>query len=130
MTDLIFLYGTLRRGSSRHNILKRLGAEYVGKGTVQGELFDLGDYPGARKTEKPSSRVVGEIYRLPNPAQAFAVLDAVEGFRPSAPESSLFRRETTTARLANGECRTAWLYWLSRGRGPMRRIRSGDYTGS
>ena len=128
MTDLIFVYGTLRRGYSQNVALQRLGAEYLGRGTTQGDLFDLGDFPGARSTAKASSRIAGEIYRLPNPSQALPVLDEIEGLRPAAPELSLFRREMTTVKLENGQETMAWVYWLNRSTGPRRRIPSGDYA--
>ncbi len=128
MTELIFVYGTLRRGFSRHVALQRLGAEYLGRGTIQGDLFDLGDFPGARSTGKTSSRIAGEIYRLPNPFQTLSVLDEIEGLRPAAPELSLFRRVMTTVTLENGQETTAWVYWLNRSTGPRRRIPSGDYA--
>jgi gamma-glutamylcyclotransferase (GGCT)/AIG2-like uncharacterized protein YtfP len=128
LTELIFVYGTLRRGYSRHVALQRLGAEYLDRGTIQGELFELGDFPGAGSTAKASSRIVGEIYRLPDPSQALPVLDEIEGLRPAAPELSLFRRAMTTVTLENGQETTAWVYWLNRSTGPRRRIPSGDYA--
>ena len=128
MTELIFVYGTLRRGYSRNVTLQRLGAGYLGRGTIQGDLFDLEDFPGARSTANASSRIAGEIYRLPDPSQALSVLDEIEGLRPAAPELSLFRREMTTVTLENGQETTAWVYWLNRSTGPRRQIPSGDYA--
>lgn len=125
---LVFVYGTLRRGFSRHNVLRRLSARYVGRGTIQAELFDLGDFPGARKSQKAKARVAGEIYRLGNPMADLKVLDEVEDFRVESPESSLFWREPTPVVLTNGKQATAWVYWLNQLRGPMRPIRSGQYT--
>jgi gamma-glutamylcyclotransferase (GGCT)/AIG2-like uncharacterized protein YtfP len=41
-TDFLFVCGTLRRGCVLHHHLRRMGAEFVASGNVQGELFDLG----------------------------------------------------------------------------------------
>jgi len=128
LTELIFVYGTLRRGYSRNVALQSVGAEYLGRGTIQGDLFDLEDFPGARSTAKASSCIAGEIYRLPDPSQALSVLDEIEGLRPAAPELSLFRREMNTVTLENGQETTAWVYWLNHSTGPRRRIPSGDYA--
>jgi len=110
-TDLLFVYGTLRRGFPLHHHLKRLGAGFVVTGKVQAELFDLGKFPGARKSTKPGKTVQGELYRLRRPESALKVLDKVEGFSPRNPEKSLFQRATTEVILPNGELRLAWIYW-------------------
>jgi gamma-glutamylcyclotransferase (GGCT)/AIG2-like uncharacterized protein YtfP len=110
-TDLLFVYSTLRRGFSLHHHLRRLGAEFVATGKVQGELLDLGESPGARKSTKPGKAVEGEVYRLRRAANALKVLDQVEGFSPRSPKKSLFQRATTEVALPNGARRVAWIYW-------------------
>jgi gamma-glutamylcyclotransferase (GGCT)/AIG2-like uncharacterized protein YtfP len=110
-TDFLFVYGTLRRGFPLHHHLRRMGAEFVAAGKVQAELFDLGKFPGARKSTKPGKTVEGELYRLHGTANALKVLDQVEGFSPRNPEKSLFQRATTEVVLPNKERRLAWVYW-------------------
>jgi len=126
-THLLFAYGTLRRGFERHGVLQRLVARYIGEGVIEGELFDLGEFPGARKSVSGASRVRGEVYRLPGTSQAFSVLDSIEGYQTNAADSSLFVREITDVTLPNGKQVQAWVYWLNRWHGPMRRVTSGDY---
>ncbi len=128
MTNLLFVYGTLRRGFGRHFLLQRVRARYVGTGHAQGELFKLGQFPGAQRSKDPAARIVGEVYQLSNPVRAFRVLDRVEGFRPNAPAAGSFRRETATVVLDNGTRATAWVYWLNRAPGEFGRIESGDYA--
>jgi gamma-glutamylcyclotransferase (GGCT)/AIG2-like uncharacterized protein YtfP len=110
-TDLLFVYGTLRRGCTLHHHLKRLGAAFVATGKVQAELLELGEFPGARKSSKPGKIVEGEIYRLRGVVNALKVLDQVEGFSPRVPERSRFQRAMTEVTLPNGEQRLAWIYW-------------------
>lgn len=47
MTNLLFVYGTLRKDvrNSMFHLLAR-EARFVGRARMQGLLFDLGDYPG------------------------------------------------------------------------------------
>lgn len=124
-TDLLFVYGTLRRGFAPHRFLRSLRAKYLGEGTVQGELFDLGAFPGARKTARVGAVVRGEVYRLVQPTRGFAVLDEYEGLDPSSAQS-LFRRETAQVSLQNGKQAVAWVYWLKCQPKCARRIPSGD----
>ena len=77
----LFVYGTLKRGGSRHSLLK--GCPFLGRALAKGfALYDLGAYPGM----VPGDGVVrGEVYEIPE--GLLRELDWVEG----AP--FLFRRE-------------------------------------
>ena len=154
--EMLFVYGTLRRGFAGHSLLQGLGARYVGKGRICGELFDLGDFPGAVEPHNPTQwpgayagggskstvhgsagaiksehvcedgvRVVGEVFRIPNPERAFRILDAYER-TPGA--RRLYSRRPTEVKLERGDRVTAWVYWLNRAPKGMRRIISGDYA--
>jgi gamma-glutamylcyclotransferase (GGCT)/AIG2-like uncharacterized protein YtfP len=121
-TDFLFVYGALRRGFALHHHLRRVGAEFLAKGEVQAELYDLGKFPGARKSTKPGKVLAGEFYRLRQAEKALRVLDHVEGFAPQAAERSLFQRATTEVVLPNGERRVAWIYWLYKRASARRRV--------
>lgn len=121
--DLLFVYGTLMRGLPLHHLIADR-CEFVGAGTVNGRLLDLGRYPGA-VAEQPGT-VHGEVYRL-LASGLLASLDREEEYRPSAPARSLYLRRPTPVRLADGRVVTAWIYWY---RGPRDRalpIPNGDY---
>ena len=119
-TDFLFVYGALRHGFALHHHLRRLGAEFVARGEVQAELYDLGRFPGARKSSKPGKVLAGEVYRLRQAEKALKVLDHVEGYSPETAEKSLFQRATTEVVLPNGERRVAWIYWLNERAGARR----------
>ena len=112
-TDFLFVYGTLRSGFALHHHLRRMGAECVARGEVQAELYNLGKFPGARKSTKPGKVLAGEVYRLCQAEKVLKVLDHVEGFSPRTAEKSLFQRATTEVVFPNGERRVAWIYWLN-----------------
>jgi len=110
-TDLLFVYGSLRRGFPLHHHLSRLRAEFVGRGSVQGVASNLGKFPGARNSSKPWTRLAGELYRLHQVENALKILDQVEGFSPRTPGKGLFQRATAEVVLLNKEQRLAWIYW-------------------
>jgi gamma-glutamylcyclotransferase (GGCT)/AIG2-like uncharacterized protein YtfP len=106
MSDYLFVYGTLRKGDARaHRLLG--AARFVSKGTVSGRLYDLGDYPGLRKTPRGGARVGGEVYELagPDPERRLAILDRYEGAE--------FRRARVVVRLRDGRVHRAWAYVLA-----------------
>jgi gamma-glutamylcyclotransferase (GGCT)/AIG2-like uncharacterized protein YtfP len=127
-TDFLFVYGALRRGFALHHHLRRLGAEFVTKGEVQAELYDLGKFPGARESTKPGKVLAGEVYRLRQAEKALKVLDYAEGFSPQAAERSLFQRATTEVILPNGERRVAWIYWLNERASARHRVPCGGFA--
>ena len=64
-TQYLFVYGTLRGDMSHpYGSVLKSHAEFVGKASFKGRLFDIGEYPGAIASSSPSDRVVGELYRI------------------------------------------------------------------
>ncbi|HXH49348.1 MAG TPA: gamma-glutamylcyclotransferase family protein [Terriglobia bacterium] len=123
----LFVYGTLRRGFRAHKLLQRHHARFLGNGHVQGRLYNLGEYPGAKWSGTPGERVQGEVYFLPRAATALRALDRFEGYDPARPEWSMFERKETTVRLAGEREMRAWVYWVREGHRPGRRLLTGDF---
>jgi gamma-glutamylcyclotransferase (GGCT)/AIG2-like uncharacterized protein YtfP len=111
----------------RHQVLERLGARFMGFGSVRAELADFGEYPGARPWWSDLARVSGEVYELPKPGKALEILDRIEGVRRDQPEESLFRRDVVEVLMQGGGRVEAWIYWINRPPKPGKPIPSGDY---
>lgn len=126
-TSLIFVYGTLRK-DARGQVLSPLCREWVfkGYGSVAGELYDFGAYPGAVKSESPGSRVKGEVYELPDPAGMLPPIDRYEGCSEEDPPPHEFVRELVEVDMEDDSVVRAWIYWYQP-RPLGRRLRSGDY---
>ncbi|MEB3271212.1 MAG: gamma-glutamylcyclotransferase family protein [Synechococcus sp.] len=93
-SQLLFVYGTLKRGHDNHRHLA--GAPWAGEGLMAGvDLHDLGPFPMAILGE---GRVQGELYRVGE--VELARLDRFEGV------PRLYRRELRP--LSDG--RLAWIY--------------------
>jgi gamma-glutamylcyclotransferase (GGCT)/AIG2-like uncharacterized protein YtfP len=107
---------------------RKVGAELVGRGTIRGNLYDLGDYPGARVVgAEPGQRVSGELYRLRDPQLALRILDEYEEFSPLRPSKSLFVREILAVTLEDGRKKRAWAYLYNRGIANARLMPTGCY---
>lgn len=126
MADLVFFYGTLMAGFDRR---RRAGIDskltYIGRGSIQGALFDLGIYPAA--VPDPDGVVWGEVYEMADPQTVIAALDDIEGYRPENPDRSLYTRDTTDVTLPDGSRARAWVYFYNAPLGRASRIPSGDY---
>ncbi len=126
MGELVFFYGTLMAGFDRR---RRAGIDdklkYVGRGAIQGALFDLGLYPAV--IPAPEGRVWGEVYDMSEPVTVLAALDEIEGYRHDDPERSLYRREQAGVTLPDGSEARAWVYFYNAPLGKAPRIASGDY---
>ena len=59
----VFIYGTLRRGSTGSMSTRFPNSKFIAAAKVNGSLFDLGSYPGLLVNEA-NSPVVGEVYEV------------------------------------------------------------------
>ena len=121
-SELVFVYGTLRRGGSNH--FRMAGAEFVAAGSVRGSIYRIDWYPGLVLDEEAGD-VIGEIYQV-EPA-LLAELDLFEGLPAGEIEGSEYRRVRTEASSADGRKFHAWVWeWL----GPIdsaKKVTGGDW---
>jgi gamma-glutamylcyclotransferase (GGCT)/AIG2-like uncharacterized protein YtfP len=128
MNRYLFVYGTLSPAEAPTEIAAAVrGLRRVGRGSVRGRLYDLGDYPGAVLSSTSESLVRGEVFELPEDRQVLTSLDAYEGFDPNRPKASLFVRKRWPVTLADGNRITCWVYIYNRKPGKARVIASGAY---
>ncbi|GGX58004.1 gamma-glutamylcyclotransferase family protein [Saccharospirillum salsuginis] len=115
----VVIYGSLKAGEHNHEVLKP--ARFLGEDELTTlALYDLGPYPGARP--EPSRGVVVEVYAVPKPR--LVVLDRFEGYRPNAPNASLYWRETIETRFG-----LAWVYLYNQSVQGKPRIDAGEWSG-
>lgn len=119
-SPFLFVYGSLRRGGSRHALLLGAGARAVADGTISGKLYEFGDYPGAVKTADRKRRVRGEVYAFADHAAGLARIDKLESFFPGRSAKSLFVRRLVEVDLDGGRSVEAWVYFYNR---PVKRGR-------
>lgn len=98
---------------------------YVGRGSIQASLFDLGIYPAA--VPAPEGRVWGEVYEMADPETVLAALDRFEGYTPDNPDQSLYVRAEAAVTLPDGSAERAWVYFYNAPLGQAQQILSGDY---
>jgi len=123
--ELVFVYGTLRRGGS--NAFRMKGASFVGSAYVAGKLYLISWYPGLVRRVR-DGLVSGEVYRV-GPEQLRA-LDEFEGLSAGEIEGSEYRRvraECIVETRTGDDAVMVWAYeWL----GPVdeeKFILSGDW---
>jgi predicted acetylornithine/succinylornithine family transaminase len=115
MSEYLFVYGTLQPASAPPEVKEIVGRwRRVGSATALGQLYDLGDYPGAVLDANTSTRIIGEVYELPKDPAVLATLDEYEGFDAEAPQESLFQRVKTEVKLAEGGKQEVWIYVYNR----------------
>jgi gamma-glutamylcyclotransferase (GGCT)/AIG2-like uncharacterized protein YtfP len=110
----LFVYGTLRRKHAPPEITDVVNSlELVSEASVPGNIFDLGEYPGAVFEPNSQSIVHGEVFKLPNNPKILRKLDNYEEFKPENPEKSLFIREVATALTGDGQYLNCWVYRIN-----------------
>ena len=126
----LFVYGTLRRGAGHpsHSLLTG-GTELVGRGHMNGLLYEVDGYPGAVSSYVEGEYVVGEIYRLLEPEAVLAALDDYEEAGESYAEPREYRRDRVMVKLEDGKEMVAWCYLYNRPTAGLRLIPGGDWCG-
>lgn len=108
-THSVFVYGTLRKGGSNH--FRMHGAEFVGKGTVEGAIYRIDTNPQlvfpALKLDNGGC-VMGEVYRVSE--TQLKDLDAFEGISERNEEPYEYRRVMTSVEMESGEQTYAWVW--------------------
>ena len=128
MNKHLFIYGTLlpeRAPSAVSEAIKRL--RYVGRASVRGRLYDLGEFPGAVLDASSPMKIMGRVFTLPEDVTLLDSLDEYEGFAPHNRKDSLFSREETVATLENGRKLQCWIYIYNQNVTGAKLILSGDY---
>jgi gamma-glutamylcyclotransferase (GGCT)/AIG2-like uncharacterized protein YtfP len=127
--EYLFVYGTLRRDAppTEYHTRIRQFCAYVTTGEMQGQLYDLGDYPGAVESDNPDDTVQGKVYRLLDADAVLPTLDVYEGCDPNSPVPHEYRRKQLSIRTTSGETIIAWVYVYQYDVLPRTRILGGNY---
>lgn len=96
---LVFVYGSLRRGSARSMSIRFPNAKFIAKAEVSGSLYDLGEYPAAL-TNESNSLVIGEAYEVDD-----ELLNTLDDFEAS----SNYRRKQVEISVGSQQS-TGWIY--------------------
>jgi gamma-glutamylcyclotransferase (GGCT)/AIG2-like uncharacterized protein YtfP len=120
--QLVFVYGTLRRGGSNH--FRMAGAEFISSGTITGRMYRIDWYPGL-VLDDAGGEIHGEVYSV-GPEQLEA-LDVFEGLSAGEIEGSEYRRVLTTVIRQDSQVTSAWVWeWLGETE-ESRRLEDGDW---
>lgn len=104
MTDLICVYGTLKRGRANHNLLTRV-ATYIGSEILNGvAMYRVGGCGFPIAVFNEGSILHAEVYRLHDPV-LLRQIDYLEGYEEFDEYNSLFIRKIVKTTLGN-----AWIY--------------------
>lgn len=121
--SLFFVYGTLKEGggfANRFDDVRINNKQAVLNGF---DLFNLGYFPGI---VAGSGVVVGELHEYEAANEVRRAFDSIEGYNPSSPGTSLFKRIIATVTTEDYEQLDAYVYvYNSRISKGMEKIVSG-----
>lgn len=128
-SDLLFVYGSLRRGNS-HPMARTLEAQavWMGVSRVEGLLYRIDWYPGLVPPNAAGQWVEGDLYRMTAPDHLLPLLDEYEECSPGFALPQEYRRETAMVAFA-GAFHCAWTYYYNHPLTGRRRIEAGNGDG-
>jgi len=115
MGEILFVYGTLKRGYTNHHYLS--GSKFLGRATTKDKFALYSDGIPYLLKHPPVSRIKGELYEVDE--ETLKRVDVLEG-HPHA-----YRREKIQVIIENGDEVEAWAYFYPHTRGKL--IRSGEF---
>ncbi|SEQ47964.1 gamma-glutamylaminecyclotransferase [Ectothiorhodospira magna] len=111
--DLVFVYGTLKRGHGNHRVMQRAAGEFIGEAiTVERFPLVVDGLPYLLDSSGEGHHVIGELYRVSDDA-GWSYLDRLEG------HPTFYRRRVISCEV-DGVVMDAWVYFLQ---APDRRLR-------
>ncbi|HJT40314.1 MAG TPA: gamma-glutamylcyclotransferase family protein [Sphingobium sp.] len=123
--QLLFVYGTLRRGFDGPMACWLASvSQYRGIARAQGRLYRIDHYPGF--VPGGAHWVAGDLLALSDAPTILATLDAYEECAPHFPEPHEYRRERLLVESPSGPV-AAWTYVYALDVGGLARIESGDF---
>jgi gamma-glutamylcyclotransferase (GGCT)/AIG2-like uncharacterized protein YtfP len=125
MTDLLFVYGSLRPGSTSSMAMRLAGeSRPLGRATISGRLYRVADYPGF--VPGASGTVIGDLLALSTPAATLAWLDTYEECAPPFPQPWEYRRVLLEVTGPDGPA-LAFVYVYARPVTGLPLIEGGDF---
>jgi gamma-glutamylcyclotransferase (GGCT)/AIG2-like uncharacterized protein YtfP len=126
-SNYLFVYGTLMKGFS-NDFAKKLHSfsVLVGNATFPGRLYTVSWYPGAIHLPTASTRVHGEVYRLPSLPDLLPELDEYEDIYDDE-NLSLYIRRSIPVQMENGPILNCWVYLYNQVLTDLKVIDSGDF---
>jgi len=125
--NLLFVYGTLLQGI-QSNIAQYFHANssFLSEGYMQGQLYDLGMYPGAVFNSESEYKVYGHIFQLKNPISVLKILDEYEGCSPERKQPTEYLRKQIPIFMENKKI-DCWVYVYNFSVEKKVQIESGNY---
>ena len=121
MTNLVAVYGTLRKGQGNHRLLAHVKEHRLG--TVDGfKMYHLGGFPAL---QHDVGTAVVEVYEVDQ--ETMRSLDWLEGYR-GKDQTNFYNREITEVNLESGEVVDAWIYFIDDDMQHRSVIESGDWV--
>ena len=106
----VFVYGTLKRGGSNHDVMVRAGGKFLCEAkTVELRKLIVTHLPFLCDGHAPNGyQVEGEIYEIPD-ARGLEIIDTLEG------NGSFYQRRLDDfIELDSPKEHTAWVYYIMR----------------
>jgi len=122
----LFVYGTLLDESNPYGAYLKENSSFLAEGKFKGELYDIGNYPGAILNPNASGFVHGSIFALDDPGTVLSELDEYEGFGDAFFQPNEFIRALITVETSTGEI-NCWVYFYNHSVTSSQRIQSGKY---
>ena len=127
--DFLIVYGTLRPPyDNQFALYLRNRGRLMGEGTFEGQVFNMGSYPGAVYQRNAGTRVCGTVYEISGQRETILTyLDYYEGVGDDFEQPTEFVRTVIPVDV-NGHITDCWVYLYNLPTDDKPVIESGDFA--
>jgi len=107
MSELVFVYGTLKSGQSNYPLIQDL-VRFTMNASIHGKLYDLGPYPAVIPGQ---ASVYGELVAFTDFAEAIRRMDDLEDYYGPGHPSNEYDRLLIAAKTSDGLEHSCYCYF-------------------
>ena len=127
LNPYLFVYGTLKLGSKHPNaIYLHRQSQFIGQGSLNGCLYDLGYYPGLVLSSDDKEKVYGQVIKMSKPKLMLSFLDDYEGVGDQFLKPNEYKRKLLEVKM-NDLKQLCWTYIYQLPIDNARKILTGNY---
>jgi gamma-glutamylcyclotransferase (GGCT)/AIG2-like uncharacterized protein YtfP len=124
--ELLFVYGTLLSTDNEFGKFLADNCIFYAHGKFRGELYNIGEYPGALSNIEGDNYVLGSIYKLINTHAVLKFLDEYEGISVNDSLPHEYTREMISIETVS-ETVNCWTYLYNWPVIGLTKIAGGNY---
>ncbi|MFC0517497.1 gamma-glutamylcyclotransferase [Mucilaginibacter angelicae] len=125
--QFLFVYGTLLQAGNEFAEYLNKHCKFISDGKIKGQLYDIGEYPGAVIDNTEERYIYGSIFMMDDPETILKVIDDYEGIGDLYRHPQEYTRDEVAIHTDNGII-SCWMYLYNLPVASYKEVITGNYV--